>query len=65
MSYANSFVGLFIALATLGLDSIVVRDLVKTPERREELLGTAFGLKIVGAIQMWLVILAAVPLINI
>jgi O-antigen/teichoic acid export membrane protein len=62
LNYANSFVGLFIALATLGLDSIVVRELVKTPERREELLGTAFGLKIVGAIFMWLVILAAVPL---
>jgi O-antigen/teichoic acid export membrane protein len=64
LSYANSFVGLFMALATLGLDSIVVRELVKTPERREELLGTAFGLKIVGAILMWLVILAAVPFTN-
>lgn len=64
LSYANSFVGLFIALATLGLDSIVVRELVKTPERREELLGTAFGLKIVGAIFMWLLIFAAIPLTN-
>ncbi len=62
LSYANSFVGLFVALATLGLDGIVVRELVKTPERREELLGTAFILKIAGAVLMWLVILAAVPL---
>lgn len=62
LSYANSFVGLFIALATLGLDGIVVRELVKTPARRDELLGTAFGLKIVGAILMWLVIITAVPL---
>jgi O-antigen/teichoic acid export membrane protein len=42
LSYAGSFVGLFGALATLGLDGIVVRELVKTPERRDELLGTAF-----------------------
>ncbi|RKZ36637.1 MAG: flippase, partial [Gammaproteobacteria bacterium] len=62
LSYANSFVGLFIALATLGLDGIVVRELVKTPARRDELLGTAFGLKIVGVILMWLVIITAVPL---
>jgi O-antigen/teichoic acid export membrane protein len=64
LSYAGSFVGLFGALATLGLDGIVVRELVKTPERRDELLGTAFGLKIGGAILLWVAILAAVPLTN-
>jgi O-antigen/teichoic acid export membrane protein len=64
LSYAGSFVGLFTALATLGLDGIVVRELVKTPERREELLGTAFWLKIGGAILMWITIIAAVPLTN-
>jgi O-antigen/teichoic acid export membrane protein len=37
LSYAGSFVGLFTALATLGLDGIMVRELVKTPERRDEL----------------------------
>ncbi len=62
LSYANSFVSLFVALATLGLDGIVVRELVKSPERRNELLGTAFGLKIIGAVLMWLVILTAIPL---
>lgn len=64
LSYAGSFVGLFAALATLGLDSIVVRELVKTPERRDELLGTAFWLKIGGAILLWVAIVAAVPLIK-
>lgn len=64
LNYANSFVGLFIALANLGLDSIVVRELVKTPEYRGQLLGTAFGLKIVGAIFMWFIISAVVPFTN-
>jgi len=54
LSYAGSFVGLFTALATLGLDSIMVRELVKTPERRDELLGTSFWLKAGGAIMMWI-----------
>ena len=57
LSYANSFVGLFIALSSLGLDAIVIRELVKNPGRRSELLGTAFGLKIVGTLLMWLTIL--------
>ena len=61
LSYAGSFVGLFTALATLGLDGIMVRELVKTPERRDEVLGTAFWLKAGGAILMWVAIAAAIP----
>ena len=64
LSYTNSFVGIFVALATLGLDDIVVRELVKNPEQREELLGTSFILKIVGAVLMWLVIILTVPFTN-
>lgn len=49
-NYALAFVALFSIIANLGLDSIVVRDLVHDPERRDETLGTAFSLKlIVGA----------------
>ena len=61
LSYANSFVGLFLALATLGIDSIVIRELVKRPECSGEILGTAFGLKICGTIFMWFAILITVP----
>ena len=49
LSYAQSFVGLFTAFATLGLDGIVIRELVKDESRVNELLGTAFWLKVVGA----------------
>ena len=48
-SYAQSFVGLFTAIATFGLDGIVVRELVKDESRRDTLLGTAFWLKVLGA----------------
>jgi O-antigen/teichoic acid export membrane protein len=56
-SYAQSFVGLFTAIATLGLDGIVVRELVKDESKRDVLIGTAFWLKIMGAI-LTLVVLA-------
>jgi len=36
LSYAQSFVGFFTAIATLGLDGIVVRELVKDESRREK-----------------------------
>ena len=62
LSYANSFVGIFVALATLGLDEVVVRELVNSPERREKILGTSFLLKLVGTLLMWAAILVAIPL---
>lgn len=59
-SYAQSFVGLFTALATFGLDGIVIRELVKDEGKREVLLGTAFGLKVVGAISVLFLLAVAV-----
>ena len=61
LSYANSFVGIFLALATLGLDEVVVRELLKTPEQREKILGTSFLLKLIGTLLMWVAIFTAVP----
>ena len=58
-SYAQSFVGLFVAIATLGLDGIVVRELVKDESRTNELIGTAFYLKLIGAILTLLVLVIA------
>ena len=58
LSYANSFVGIFTAIAILGLDGIVVRELVKSPDQRDTLLGTSFLLKVVGTLLMWVLILA-------
>jgi O-antigen/teichoic acid export membrane protein len=49
-NYAVSFVGLFSAFATLGLHVIVVRELVKKDSNEGEILGTAFIMKLVGAI---------------
>ena len=59
-SYAQSFVGLFTAIATLGLDGIVIRELVKDESRRDELIGTAFWLKLIGAFGVLLVLAVAV-----
>ena len=49
-NYALAFVALFESVAKLGLDGIVVRDLVNAPEKRDQYLAAAFWLKAMGAV---------------
>lgn len=50
LNYAAAFAALFSPLATLGLDSIVVRDiLIQDPSERHVTLGTAFTMRFLGA----------------
>ncbi|MFZ4857333.1 MAG: flippase [Desulfuromonadaceae bacterium] len=48
LSYATAFVFVFSSISLLGLDWIVVRNIVREPLRRDEILGSAFALKLVG-----------------
>lgn len=52
MSYSLAFVSLFIAFSTLGLDDIVVRDIISKPKLQEEYLGTTLLLKLLGSLVM-------------
>lgn len=64
LSYAGAFVGLFAVIATLGLDKIIVRELVKDDTKRDILLGTAFRLKIIGAFIVFLLLTIVVQFTN-
>ena len=57
-SYTLSFVGLFAFIATISHNSIVVRELVKNPNHNDEIVSTAFWLKIMGAMLGVLITLA-------
>ena len=48
LNYAISYVAIFSAFASLGLDQIIIRELVKAHDKRHVLLGTAFLLKLFG-----------------
>jgi PST family polysaccharide transporter len=50
LNYATAFVALFTPLAALGLDSIVVRDIVREPGAAGDILGTAFGSKLLAGL---------------
>lgn len=50
LNYAGAFVALFTSVANLGLNGIVVRDLVQDPSTAETTMGTAFILSVLGGI---------------
>lgn len=60
LSYAIAFVALFGAFATLGLDGIVIREVVRNPGQADEILGSAFYLKLVGSAITLIVSVAAI-----
>jgi len=49
LNYAMSLVAIFAVVANLGFDGIVIRELVSHPNRSEQILGTAFGLRLAGS----------------
>jgi O-antigen/teichoic acid export membrane protein len=55
LNYAISYVAIFSAFASLGLDQIIIRELVKTHDKRHVLLGTAFMLKLIGSLVLILI----------
>ncbi len=63
-NFAMAFAALFGAFTTLGLDGIVVRELVKNPERQNELLGSAFALKLIGGAITLSIALIAISLMR-
>ncbi len=63
-NYAITFVALFSPLAQIGLDSIVVRDLTQNPSGKDETLGTAFGLKLVGGVLTLLLSIGLIYLLH-
>lgn len=48
ISYAVSIIGIFGFFSTLGIDSMVYRDLLSTPEKKSSIMGTAFILRFIG-----------------
>jgi len=50
LNYALAFVAIFGAVARLGIDQIVIRDLTNFPERQGAILGTTLTLKLAAAL---------------
>lgn len=57
LSYAQSFVGMFVAFSTLGLEVVLVRELTKNKEKTNVILGTALILKLIASIVALLLVI--------
>ncbi|PHJ66988.1 flippase [Nostoc linckia z18] len=59
-NYATAFVALFSSFATLGLDNVVVRDIVHDLSHKEKILGTSFWLKLFGGVSCLLLAVSTI-----
>lgn len=62
LNYALAMVSIATVLTSLGANEIVSRDLVRHPERRDEMLGSTFAIKLIGGIVLNLGLFAYVLL---
>ena len=63
-SYVTSFVALFSAIAMMGLDSLVIREIVKNEKKINSILGTAIILKLIGVFIAFVSISIAIQFTN-
>ncbi len=63
-NYAIAFVALLTPIATLGLDNLVIREIVKNKDARYEILGSAFAMRIAGGILTVLLAIGLIALIR-
>lgn len=63
-SYALAFIALFSTFLSLGLEGIVVRDMVREPEHQAEVLGTTFVIRFLGGCLSFLLALGVITLIR-
>lgn len=64
LNYAGAFVAIFAVVASLGLNGIVVRNLVKMPDSADTTLGTAFILQVLGGVMSFVLALITLSAIR-
>jgi O-antigen/teichoic acid export membrane protein len=60
LSYSQSFAGLFMVVATMGLNNIIVREIAADHSKRDLILGTSFVIQIFGATLVLLLLLVSI-----
>jgi polysaccharide transporter, PST family len=64
LSFALSFVALFGTLTTLGLDGVVVRNIIGASDEALQILGTAFALRLCGSVLATILAIACIRLLQ-
>lgn len=64
INYVASYVSFFTPICSLGLESIIIKELVDKPDKQGETLGTAMGMRIISSILSMIAILSFLVLID-
>ncbi len=64
LAYALTFIAIFQAIALLGLDNLVVRDLAAHPLQAHKYLGTTIGLRCASATASYIMVVTIAALLN-
>ena len=64
ISYANSYVALFMSFCTLGINSVIVKEFTDRSEKAGEILGTSIGLRMISSFFSALVIIGIVSIVD-
>ncbi|MES2559176.1 MAG: flippase [Bacteroidota bacterium] len=64
LNYALAFVTLFGSFTTLGFDSILIRDIVTNPDKKNKLMGSAFYIRLIAGLIVYVVSLLLVVFIK-
>ncbi|ESE41248.1 polysaccharide biosynthesis protein [Shewanella decolorationis S12] len=64
LAYVLAYLAFFQAVALLGMDGIVVRDIAKDKAKAGEILGTVFTLRLIVGFFCWLIAIAGMGLAN-
>ena len=64
LNFANSFVSILSAIAILGLNDIIIREVLKNEKQMGSILGTAFILKVLGSFTLLASVYAIIHIFN-
>ncbi len=63
-NFAFSFVWIFENVVTLGMNEVLMREIIFHPRKEKEILGSAFGLRLIGALIAFVLIVTGIFLIR-
>jgi PST family polysaccharide transporter len=64
LAYVLAYIAFFQAVATLGLDGIVVRDIAQNKDQANTVLGTAFALRLGVGVLCWIAAIGSMAWLN-
>lgn len=64
LNFALAFIAMFSSLSSMGISGIVVREILQNPTQKDDLLGTSFGIQLLGGILCSILSIGTIVIVN-